>query len=215
MVRQLPAPGYLFDVEVSNSGGTQTYKDLVLDPQRELPYSPSDDIDGLTGLPKMEQSKSDPSKYVRKYVHPDIVDNILGDSSELAVVRDSVRVLFHKTGEGSSVTFKFLGKDSLPINPAKFNRTGPWDSLMHGFNVKVTPEYVRYDVAYPIPVVNYATRWTSSDGSSARVTFAYDRKVFGGKVEKSTLSLSFSIYQKGDWEVIFFFASDNPRFRDE
>ncbi|WP_158563273.1 DUF5007 domain-containing protein [Chitinophaga silvatica] len=216
MLRQLPDPGYLFDVVVSNSGGTNTYKDLTLTPQWGIPYSPDDDVNPLTGKPMEEKIKgsSDTTKTQLKYIHP-VVFNMLGDSTELPIKSDSVRVMFRKTGDGSSLTFKFLNKDSLLMNPANFNRTGPLDSLLHGFNVKATSTYIRYDVAYPIPVVNYPTRWTTGDGRQTKVEFAFDRKGFGGSIQRGYLDFSFAIYQKGDWEVIFFFASDTPRFRDE
>ncbi|MFY0255328.1 DUF5007 domain-containing protein [Chitinophaga sp. 30R24] len=215
MLRQYPDSGYLFDVVAANSGGTNTYRDLTLTPTRELPYSPATDIDPTTGQPAMEYpNPGDSSKFLYKYVHP-AISNILGDSTERPVISDSVRVVFHKTGDGNSLTFKFLGKDSLPINPAMFRTTGSLDSLVHGFNVKATAQYIRYDVAYPIPVINYPTRWTTSDGSQARVHFSYDRKGFGGNRQTAAIDFAFSIYQKGDWEIIFYFFSDNPRFRDE
>lgn len=212
MIQQFPG-GYLFDVEASNSGGTNIYKDLVLGPIRELPYSPSDDINSLTGEPAIKYS-SDSSTFGRVYNHPGI-NNMMGDSTELPIKSDSVRVLFHKTGNGSTLTFKFMDKDSLPINPAAFNATGPLDSLIHGFSPKITPEYIRFDVAYPVPVIKYQTRWTSGDGSQAKVRFAYDRKGYGGSIVRAYLDLSFAIYQKGDWEIIFYFRSDTPRFRNE
>lgn len=213
ILHQLPHKGYLFDVVASNTGGTNTYKDMQLTPVRELPYSPNNDIDPLTGLPAIKYS-SDSSSYSLVYNHPSI-SNVMGDSTELEMKSDSVRVFFRKTGNGSSVSFKFLAKDSTLINPSAFNATGPLDSLLHGFNVKATSEYIKFDVAYPIPVIKYATRWTTGDGSQAKVRFAWDRKAYGGGIVRATLDLSFAIYQKGDWDVIFYFYSDNPRFRNE
>lgn len=213
MLRQQPDSGYLFDVVATNSGGTNTYKDMVLDPMRELPYSPATDIDPLTGLPAFKYT-SDSTAITWLYASPSI-SNMLGDSTELPIDKDSVKVLFRKTGNGNSLTFKFLDKDSVLINPAKFNATGPLDSLLHGFNVRATPQYIRYDVAYPIPVIKYATRWTTGDGSQTKVKFAYDRKGYGGGNQRGTLDFSFAIYQKGDWEVLFYFFGDTPRFRDE
>lgn len=213
MIHQLPDSGYLFDVVASNSGGLNTYKNLVLAPFREQPYQPYDH-DAITGdRLKKYLNPADSSIFSYIYIHPN-VNNITGDSTDEQILSDSVRVLFHKTGNGNTLTFKFLDKDSIPIDPAKFNHTN-WDSLVHGFNVKVTNQYVRYDVAYPIPVIRYPTRFTNSDGSQANVEFAYDRIGFGGIRQRGTVDFSFAIYQKGDWEVIFYFHSDNPRFRDE
>lgn len=213
MLRQQPDSGYLFDVVASNSGGKQTYKDLVLAPFREEPYEPYD-RDEVTGERlKNYLNPADSSLFTYQYIHPS-VNGVLGDSTEEYLLSDSVRVLFHKTGDGNTLTFKFLNKDSSLIDPAMFNRT-VWDSLVHGFNPQVTHQYVRYDVAYPIPLVRYQTRWTNSNGSEAVVSFKYDRVGFGGAINEANINFSFAIYQKGDWEILIYFHSDNPRFRDE
>lgn len=215
MVRQLPDSGYLFDVIASNSGGVDTFKNLRLIPYREQPYSPYNDYDPITGKPMLAYpNPGDSSVSYRVYDHPTGTNNVVGDSTELPIVNDSIRVLFHKTGDGNSLTFKFLNKDSVLIDPASFNKTN-WDSLMHGFNVQVTHQYVKYDVVYPIPLVQMPTRYTNSSGTEASVEFAYDRKGFGGAIQHATIDFSFAIYQKGDWEILFYFHSDNPRFRNE
>jgi hypothetical protein len=213
MLRQQPDSGYLFDIVATNSGGANTYKDMILDPMRELPYSPATDIDPLTGQRAIKYS-SDSTTITYLYVSPNI-SNMLGDSTELPIKGDSVRVIFRKTGGGNSLTFKFLDKDSVIMTPALFNATGPLDSLLHGFNVRATPQYIRYDVAYPVPVIKYTTRWTTGDGSQTKVKFAFDRKGYGGGIQRGTLDFSFAIYQKGDWEIIFYFFGDTPRFRNE
>lgn len=213
MVRQQPDSGYLFDVVASNSGGSRTFHDLVLDPYRNIPYEPNV-IDPLTGQQeRLYLSPFDSSLFQLQYIHPQAY-GMTGDSTDLVLRGDSIRVFFTKTGNGNSLTFKFLDKDSIPINPAKFNRT-IWDSVVHGFNVKVTDTYVRYDVAYPIPLVKYRTRYTNSNGSQASATFTYNRIGFGGIRQTCSLNLNFAIYQKGDWEIAFYFYSDNPKFRNE
>lgn len=213
MLRQQPDSGYLFDVVASNSGGSRTFKDLILDPVRAMPYEPNV-IDPQTGQQlKDYPTPNDSSVFSLRYIHPQAY-NMTGDSTDLPLRGDSVRVFFHKTGNGNSLTFKFLNKDSLPIDPAKFNRT-IWDSVVHGFNVKVTDTYVRYEVAYPIPLVKYRTRFTTSNGSEASASFTYNRIGFGGYRQTCTLNFNFAIYQKGDWEIAFYFYSDNPKFRDE
>ncbi|GAA4319637.1 DUF5007 domain-containing protein [Compostibacter hankyongensis] len=212
MLRQQPDSGYLFDVVASNSGGANTYKDLLLMPLRAQPYSPYE-YDEITGERAKQYLTEDSSVYRLIYLHPNIY-NITGDSTDLLLKSDSVRVYFHKKGNGSSLTFKFLNKDSLPISPSNFNRT-IWDSVVHGFNVKITKDAVSYDVAYPIPLVRYPTRFTTTDGSQAHVVFTFDRLGFGGIRQTGTIDFSFSIFQKGDWEIIFHFYSDNPRFSDE
>jgi hypothetical protein len=212
LFKQQPDSGYLFDVEAKNSGGTNVYKDLSLMPLREQPYSPSE-YDPITGLQRANYpNPADSSSFILQYNHPGI-ENITNDDDNLGLKSDSVRVLFHKKGNGSSLTFKFMDKDSLPINPAKFNLT-PWDSLLHGFNNVITPTEVSYQVAYPIPLMRYRTRYTSGDGSQAYVKFTFTRVGFGNFRETGKMDLYFNIYQKGDWEIIFYFRN-NPRFRDE
>jgi hypothetical protein len=213
MLHQQPDSGYLFDVVASNSGGTNTYTDLVLDPFREQPYQPYD-RDAFTGQRlRLYPNPLDSSSFTYVYLHPTLT-NVTGDSTNMPMRNDSVRVLFHKTGNGNTLTFKFLNKDSLPINPAFFNDTR-WDSLVHGFNMKVTDQYVRYDVAYPVPVVKFRTRFTTSDGSEASVKFSYDSIAYGNTRQICSIAFNFAIYEKGDWEVVFYFYSDNPKFRNE
>lgn len=215
MMRQLPDSGYLFDVEASNSGGTNVYKDLEVTPYRIQPYYPYDDHDPITGgRMTVYPLPSDSSVFFYRDVHVAAASGIEGDSTELEIVADSIRVLFNRVGDGNSLTFKFLDKDSALMNPALFNQTN-WDSLVHGFNVKVTDTYVRYDVAYPIPVTNFPTRYTTNDGSHAAIHLYYDRKGFGGFVIRARIDFNFAIYQKGDWEILFYFHSDTPRFKDE
>jgi hypothetical protein len=209
---QQPDSGYLFDVEATNSGGTNMYKDMSLMPLREQPYSPSE-YDALTGKQRaVYPNPADSSQFILQYNHPGI-SGITDDGTNLGLKSDSVRVLFHKKGEGSSLTFKFMDKDSLPIDPAKFNLT-PWDSLLHGFNKQMTSTEVSYQVAYPIPLMRFKTRYTNGDGSQAYVKFTFTRIGFGNFRETGTVDLNFNIYQKGDWEIIFYFRN-NPRFRDE
>jgi hypothetical protein len=207
-----PDSGYLFDVEASNSGGRELYENLNLMPFREQPYSPYE-YDPVTGKQKANYPNSnDSSIFELQYNHPGI-NNITNDDNSLGLSSDSVRVHFHKTGPGHSLTFRFMDKDSLPIDPAKFNLT-PWDSLVHGFDRQLTSTGVTYQVAYPIPLLRYKTRFTTGDGSQAAVKFSFTRLGFGNIRQTGTVELSFSIYQEGDWEIIFYFRN-NPRFRDE
>lgn len=212
MLRTQPDSGYLFDVVASNSGSTRTYKDLILDPWFIQPYEPYDK-DPYTGGPLYKANINDQSHLRPYHPHP-LVINVIGDQTDEPVESDSVNVYFYKTGDGNTLTFKFLDNDSTLINPAMFNRT-VWDSLVHGFNVKITDTSVSYDVAYPIPVVNYPTRFTTSNGAEAQVRFTYDRIGYGGRRQTAAIVFAFAIYQKGDWEVVFHFHGDNPKFRDE
>lgn len=206
LLAHLPDSGYIFDVAVRNSGGHRTFKDLKLIPYRQRAYEPNQ-LDPVTGAAKMDDQGN------LLYVNP-TVTNVTGDVSGKTLAARQVRVYFTKKGEGNSLTFRFFDKDSLPIDPAKFNRT-VWDSVIHGFSPRKTAAGVTYDVAYPIPLVKLKTRFTNNDGSQAAVTFSYDRLDLGGIRSVSSLLLNFNIYEKGDWEIAFHFYYDTPRFRDE
>jgi hypothetical protein len=211
-MRQQPDSGYLFDVEATNSGGTNLYKDLSLMPLREQPYAPYE-YDPITGVHRANYpNPNDSSVFELQYNHPGVY-NMVDDDTNLELKGDSVRVFFHKKGNGNSISFKFMDKDSLPIDPQKFNLT-PWDSLLHGFDKQMTETAVTYQVAYPIPVMRFKTRYTNGDGSQAYVKFSFSRIGFGNIRQTAVLDLNFNIYQKGDWEIIFYFRN-NPRFRDE
>ena len=213
MMRQQPDSGYYFDVIASNSGGEKTYEDLILDPFRARPYEPYE-YDEITGeRNKKYPNPADSSVFRLEYVHPRL-HNIVGDSTDLPMESDSVRTYFHRKGDGHKLTFKFLNKDSLPINPSMFNLT-VWDSVVHGFNKVLTDTDVTYDVAYPIPLVKYPTRFTNSNGSEASVQFSFNRIGFGNRRQTCSLTFNFAIYKPGDWEIIFHFYDDNPKFRNE
>jgi hypothetical protein len=211
-MRHQPDSGYLFDVEATNSGGTNTYKDLSLMPMREQPYAPYE-YDALTGRQRANYpNPADSSLFELIYNHPGVY-NMVDDDTNLDLRGDSVRVFFHRKGDGNSLTFKFMNKDSLPMDPKNFNLT-PWDSLLHGFDKQMMETEVSYQVAYPIPAMRFKTRYTNGDGSQAYVKFSFSRVGFGNIRQIGVLDLNFNIYKKGDWEIIFYFRN-NPRFRDE
>ncbi|WP_126248374.1 DUF5007 domain-containing protein [Chitinophaga rhizosphaerae] len=201
-----PDSGYLFDVEVSNSGGRKTFRDLKLKPLSQRSYEPNV-LDPVTGQVRTD-SKGNPL-----YINP-ILSNITGDASGKTLTADQVRVYFTKKGNGNSLTFRFYDKDSMPINPAYFNRT-VLDSVVHGFNVRKTGTSLGFDVAYPVPLIKLKTSYTNNDGSQAAVVFTYDRIGLGGIRSVSSLTFNFNLFEKGDWEIAFHFHKENPRFRDE
>lgn len=112
---------------------------------------------------------------------------------------------------GNTLTFKFVDTLFNPIDPNKFAAT-KWDEVVHGFDMVKDSEKVTYKVAYPIPLANYPTIYTSSDGNFARAVFRYERQGFGNIKETAMLGMNFSIFQKGDWEIIFWFRSERPKF---
>lgn len=200
MVKAQPDSGYVFDVEMSNSGGRKYYQNFRLRPLRERPYEPSN-LDPVTG-----QGTS-------VSVNPTSVF-ITGERGQLLNTRDDVQVLFKKAGNGNSITFKFADTLSNPIDPNKFAATD-WGNLVHGFNMVKDATKVKYEVAYPIPCSAYPTKYTTLSGDQARVVFRFNRQAFGNIQQQCYLAFNFNIYQKGDWEITFWFKRDKPKFDND
>ncbi|WP_133578223.1 DUF5007 domain-containing protein [Pedobacter metabolipauper] len=207
----------LFDLKITNVGGEIILKNFQIRPWRERLYEPSTDINPYTG--KTARDPNDPKNpNKRDYITPGF-NNVIGVETNRGLVNDATRkdlVVYIRPftgGTGNSLRFKFLGKDSLPINPVFFNET-KWDFIVHGFNKVMTPQYVQYDVAYPIPVINLGTKYAPS-GSQARSIFSYSRRGFGGTMTTANIELNYNIFKKGDWEIVFHFRRENPKFQDE
>lgn len=200
MVSAQPDSGYVFDVEMSNSGGRKYFQNMRLMPFRERPYEPSN-LDPITG-----QATS-------VSVSPSGVF-IMGERGQYMNSFFDVQVLFRKTGNGNSLTFKFADSLSNPIDPNKFDETN-WAGLVHGFNMTKDATKVRYDVAYPIPLSAYPTPYTTLSGEQARVSFKFSRIGFGNILEKNYLNFNFNIFEKGDWELTFWFRRDKPKFDND
>lgn len=200
MVKAQPDSGYVFDVEMSNSGGRKYYQNFRLRPLRERPYEPSN-LDPITG-----QGTS-------VSVNPTSL-NITGMRGQPLNTRDDVQVLFKKAGNGNSITFKFVDTLSNPIDPNKFAATD-WANLVHGFNMVKDATKVKYEVAYPVPCSAYPTKYTTLSGDQARVVFRFNRQAFGNVLQQCFLAFNFNIYQKGDWEITFWFKRDKPKFDND
>lgn len=209
-----------FDVKVTNSGGMKIIKDLSITPSIERPYSPDNDINPINGRP----NTTSPGGKTLIHNFPSISGMVGESTNQPLTTNDNNKGLVYlyirkfQGGNGNSLRFKFLNKDSTAIDPARFNET-KWDQIVHGFNMQMTEEYVQYDVAYPIPVAPIPTRFTSGgvdgSGTEAHVEFSYSRLGFGGFREKGTISQNFRIYEKGDWEIVFHFKTVNPKFANE
>ena len=201
-----PDSGYVFDVEVSNSGGRKYFKDFKLRPFRSLPFEPNN-ANPITG------------HFVNTPVHPNLLVNVMGDSKDNNspynfLFNNDIDITFIKVGNGKSLTLKFLDTLQAPINPNKFNNTN-WQKLIHGFDLEKTDTYVKYTVAYPIPLTSMVTEYTNANGSRASIDIAWNRKAMGGDVIRSSMRFDFSIFQEGDWEMHFWFRRANPRFSDD
>ncbi len=205
-VRCSPDEGYLFDVRAENSGGWNEYKDLQLKPIREQDYEPNN-MNTETGATTQD------------YVNPDNVTNMFKDGLSFYAGRmqtTDVKVFMREnkddTSKEPSLTFRFMTKDLKPIDPANFNTTD-WDKLVHGFDREMTKEYVKYKVAYPVPLRELPTEYTNKEGNRAHVRFQYDRLMFGTRRVRAMLDYTFAIYKEGHWEVIFVFDGGTPAFK--
>ncbi|WP_184542142.1 DUF5007 domain-containing protein [Mucilaginibacter sp. FT3.2] len=197
-VKTQPDSGYVFDVEMSNSGGRRYFRDFKLMPLKERSFEPST-FNAITGLSQ------------HTGLSPSDVQNIIGAKTNRGLGGDDIEVQFHKVGEGNSLKFKFVDSLYNPIDPALFNLT-KWDKLVHGFDMEKTNAYVKYTVAYPVPLIAYKTQYTNAAGDNAHVTFSYDRQAYGNIRSVSNLNLDFAIYEKGDWEITFWFKTESPKF---
>jgi hypothetical protein len=216
---------YFYDVAVTNNGNRRVIRNLAVVPLRERPTEPSNNINPQTGA----QLYDTDVPTLKVHLLPNAIAGMRGATTNRTLVRETrstnsvtkvksvlqdCYVYFNRKGDGNSLTFKFMDKDSVAIDPAKFNNT-KWASLIHGFNMQMTTTSVKYDVAYPIPLIKMATMYTTTDGSQANVVFSYNRIGFSGARETGTMNLTFNIFQEGDWEIIFFFHNETPKFENE
>ena len=201
IIKTQPDSGYVFDVQLDNSGGRRYFKSLRLKPLRERQFEPSN-VDPYTGQTIY------PYGYATAFNVFGTKDRYLGGGDILVAITPV------SNGNGHSLTFRFLDTLYKPINPNKFFLTN-WNTVVHGFNMVKTDTSVTYDVGYPIPLAPIPTPYTTPDGKSATVNFSYSRLGFGGFREVAILGYNFNIYKKGDWLITFLFARDNPKFEDE
>ena len=199
-IKTQPDSGYVFDVEMSNSGGRKYYQNMRLLPLKERPYEPSN-LDPIIGQgPSISVSPSGV--------------NITGERGQPLNAGSDVRVVFKRSGSGNSLTFKFTDTLSNPIDPNKFAATD-WANLVHGFNMVKTDKFVKFDMAYPLPLSAYPTKYTTLSGNQARVVFRFNRQAFGNVLQQCFVALNFNIYQQGDWEITFQFLKDRPKFDND
>lgn len=214
-IHAYPDSGYLFDVKVQNKGNERVFKDFYLRPLKEVPYEPYEyDVYNHDRKTETRTSKDGKSYYVPYTIHPASVTNMYFTRDSL-FTDTLISVSFYKNtdkgSKGHSLTFKFVDENFNAIDPAKFNNT-KWDLLVHGFDMEKTNTQVTYQVAYPVPLTDLSTRY-ASDGK-AHVKFGYSRKGFGGSRVDAYFTLDFSIYEQGDWTILFYFRR-NPRFEDD
>ena len=212
-----PQDTRFFDLKITNTGGHTIIRDFQIRPFRERPYEPSDDFNIYSGGPA-PHPKTPYNPLSRNYIRP-FLNNVIGATTDIPLESNDdkkdvvVYIRPFTGGTGSSLRFKFLNKDSVEMNPALFNET-VWDKIVHGFNFQNTLTYAQYDVAYPIPLVEIPTVYAPG-GTRDHAEFRYSRIGFGGNRVVASFGIDFAIYKKGDWEIVFHFRKDNPKFENE
>ena len=212
-----PQDTRFFDLKITNTGGHTIIRDFQIRPFRERPYEPSDDFNIYSGGPA-PHPKTPYNPLSRNYIRP-FLNNVIGATTDIPLESNDdkkdvvVYIRPFTGGTGSSLRFKFLNKDSVEMNPALFNET-VWDKIVHGFNFQKTLTYAQYDVAYPIPLVEIPTVYAPG-GTRDHAEFRYSRIGFGGNRVVASFGVDFAIYKKGDWEIVFHFRKDNPKFENE
>ncbi|QPH38879.1 DUF5007 domain-containing protein [Pedobacter endophyticus] len=202
-VKAQPDSGYVFDVEVSNSGGRKYFKNFKLRPYKERAYEPSN-LNAVTG------------QATTTGISPSIMSNIRGEKTGRYLFGSSdVEVQFKKNNaSGNSLSFKFIDTLQQTIDPNMFAKTD-WENLVHGFNMVKNSDSVKYDVAYPIPLASYQTKYTTGGGRQASAIFRYERQGFGNIQERALIGLNFSLFEPGNWTIIFWFKTERPKFTNE
>lgn len=201
----LPDSGYKFDVKVSNSGATRYYYNLRFMPYKPQYYAPNV-YDVNTGMRSGVALLSGTSGIS--------VTGMVKKKDNTTMLPSDVDVYFIKrpdTPEPHTLSFVFMDSVFRPIDPALFSQTD-WDNLVHGFNKRITPVGVTYDMAYPMPLVEQVTKYTNTTGNRATVNFSYYRVVPGGSGTTANLRFSFAIWQPGNWEIRFVFKNSSPKF---
>lgn len=210
-----PQNSRYFDLKIKNSGGVMMIKDFELRLFRERPYEPSNDMNYYTG--KFAFTDEINKKGIN-YLTANI-NNVLGVKTKIALVNNSTKkdlVVYIRPftgGNGHNLRIKVLDKDSVAINPNRFADT-KWTTMLHAFNMQKTDGYVQYDVAYPIPLANIVTPFSAS-GNRATTRIEYSRLGSAGVRQFSSFGIDFALFKEGDWEIVFHFKNDNPKFEDD
>lgn len=204
-IRTQPDSCYLFDVEISNSGGRRYVRNLRLKPYKERAYEPSQ-YNAVTGLaPNAALSPSQASN-----IYGEKTGNYLfGSEIQVFVFKDA-----ENTSPGGSLSISVIDSLNQSIDIQKFKDT-KWAEMIHGFDPVFHDNKVTYQVAYPIPLIQYPTKYTNVDGSRAQISLRYDRIGFGGFLNTAILGFDFAIYEEGHWEIQFRFRGESPKFDND
>lgn len=202
-IKTLPSDGYVFDIEIANTGGRKYERNLVLKPRKEKDYEPSQYDDEL-GIAK------------NSFLRPSGLINVYGKKTGLPVFDTRVYIFENKEIKtpGNSFTLSVIDSLGKIIDVEKFNKTD-FEHLVHGFNKRFEGGKVIYDVAYPMPLINYPSRYTNTSGDRSRIGLRYSRIVRGGLLQEAAILFDFAIYREGHWEIQVRFNGETPNFDNE
>lgn len=202
-IRTQPDSCYLFDMEISNSGGRKYARRMRLKPLKERPYEPSQ-YDPVTGLSP------------NAALSPSRIQSLYGEKTDAFLFNIQTFVFkdTKNTSPGGSLTISVLDSMNNPIDVQRFKDT-KWEEMLHGFDPVFKDGKVTYQIAYPIPLINYPTKYTTPDGSMAHIDLQFNRIGFGGFLDQARLGFDFAIYEEGHWEIQFRFRGESPKFDNE
>lgn len=202
-IKTLPSEGYLFDVEIANTGGRRYVRNLALKPKKEREYEPSQ-YDDVLGIAK------------DAFLRPTLTMNLFGDRTGTPTTDVRMYIFEDKLNveKGNTLTFSALDSLGKAIDIRKFKDTN-FEHLVHGFNPRFHDGKVTYDVVYPMPLISYPTRYTSPSGNRARMNLKYNRIGKGGFMREAFLMFDFAIFREGHWEIQLRFNGETPNFENE
>lgn len=202
-----PDSGYVFNMEITNSGGHKTVRRMRLMPKREMDYEPSV-YDSETGLAIAEYVSPETS---RMRYEPS------GSSSfSYSIEPEDIHIYFRENKDkqdgATSLTISFYDPSWNVIDPRRFNETN-WNGLFQAGFLKgqVGPEKVVYDMAYPLPLFVEQTKYTDSKGEKASVKFTTSWLTKYGYRNNAYFVFDFAIYKEAHWEMLVHFAKGMPQ----
>lgn len=202
-VSTAPEMGYLFDLEIQNTGGRRYVRDVALRPFKDRPYEPSQ-YDPESGLS------------TTAFLRPSYV-NIFDVKDPNKIVLDVRAYIFKQTenqAPGNTFTVSIVDSLGHSIDVREFKNTD-FSKMVHGFNPKFHDGKVTYDVAYPMPLIEYPTDYTNASGDRSHVELRHNRIGYGGIRWEMRLWLDIAIFEEGHWELQFRFNGGSPKFENE
>ncbi len=206
ILRCQPDSGYVFNMEITNSGGHKTVKKMRLMPKREVDYEPSI-YDSETGLA------------IAEYVSPETSRMRYQSSSSsfhYSIEPEDIHIYFRENKDkrdgATSLTISFYDPSWNVIDPRRFNETN-WEGLFQAGFLKgqIGPETVTYDMAYPLPLFVEKTKYTDSKGEKASVKFAASWLSKSGYRQTGFFVFDFAIYKEAHWEMLIHFPKGMPQ----